>query len=34
MKNKKFISIAKDVISLEIKALQELKKINHYSIKQ
>ena len=26
MKNKKFISIAKDVISLEIKALQELKK--------
>ena len=31
MKNKKFISIAKDVINLEIKSLQQLKKklINH-----
>ena len=27
--NKKFISIAKDVINLEIKALQSLKNINH-----
>ena len=26
MKNKKFISIAKDVINLEIKALQDLKR--------
>ena len=26
MKNKKFVSIAKDVINLEIKALQKLKK--------
>ena len=27
MKNKKFISTAKDVINLEIKALQKLKKL-------
>ena len=26
MKNKKFVSVAKDVINLEIKALQSLKK--------
>ena len=26
MKNKKFVSVAKDVINLEIKALQKLKK--------
>ena len=28
MKNKKFVSVAKDVINLEIKALQKLKNIN------
>ena len=33
MNKKKFISIAKDVINLEIKALQNLKKklINHFN---
>ena len=34
MNNKKFISVAKDVINLEIKALQNLKKIINNSFNQ
>ena len=34
MNNKKFISVAKNVISLEIKALQALKKIINNSFSQ